>query len=116
MENLQMSEVNFFLFLIPGFLMVWCFRKFTGREIKGDFEFAGLSIFLGLINIMIWELLSKQEVINKTLENVYSATFILCLFAVIFAYIGSWVVLQDEWKIVKNFLKPRSVQFLKRKK
>jgi hypothetical protein len=113
MENFTISDFNFFLFAIPGFLMVWCFRKFTHKEIKSDFELVGLSIFWGLVNLALWEFFSGTKIVNETLKNIYVAALVLCLVGVLFSYIGSWIALQKWWLAVKVCLKSRPVRFIK---
>jgi hypothetical protein len=112
MENIQISELHFLIFIIPGFLMVWCFRKFTHKEIKSDFELIGLSVFWGLINLLLWELINKKETVAKMFENVYSAAFFLCLFGILCSYISSWVALQEWWSGLKKILKPKPIKFI----
>lgn len=110
MQNLQIADLNYLVFLIPGFLMVWCFKKFTAKPAPDDFEFAGLSFFWGLVNLMLWELLVKKEIVDQTLKNIYATTFILCIFAVVFAYGASWIALQDWWMGLKKIFKPRKLK------
>ena len=88
-----------------------------GREVKGDFEMLGLSTFWGLFNLIFFEVpyLHKQEVLTKVFQNIYATTFALCLCAIIVSYLASWAAKQQEWKFIKNFLKPKNIQFRRKK-
>ncbi len=111
MENLPISDFNFFLFIIPGFMMVWCFKKLTGREVKGDFELLGLSAFLGLVNLVILNSISKADNFAKLSQNVFAATIVSSVLSISLSYVLAWVVLQDEWQKLKKIFKPRKTKF-----
>jgi hypothetical protein len=107
--EISIDNLNFLLFVIPGFITVWSFRYFTRSKKTGDFEFLGLSFFWGLstllLTIFYYKLFLSQEKFLKMLENPYAAAFILSLFGFIFGWVGG-VLSRIKWfhKII-NWLK-----------
>lgn len=90
--QISINDLNFLLFIIPGFIIVWSFRYFTGSRKTGDFEFLGLSFFWGLTNLLLTFLYYKtfwsQEKFQTMLENPYGAVFTLSLFGFTLGWIG----------------------------
>lgn len=72
MENLSIDITHFLLFVIPGFILVWTFRNFTGSKKTGDFEYAGLSFFWGLVMVSIYGAMLPGR-LGDLLSNPYAA-------------------------------------------
>lgn len=87
---------HFFLFVIPGFITVWTLRHFIGSKEKTDFEYFALSVFWGLIMLVLYGYLSKQENFIKLLTNPYAAAIVLSFLGFIMGWIGS-VLSRTEW-------------------
>jgi H+/Cl- antiporter ClcA len=82
---------HFFLFVIPGFITVWSFRYFTDSKKSRDFEYLVLSIFWGLLMILLYELLSvvTKTQVTKLFQNPYAAAIVLSLLGLLVGWIGS---------------------------
>jgi len=96
---------HFFIFVIPGFITVWSFRYFTNSKKSADFEYFALSVFWGLLNILLYELISSQEQTDKLIQNPYVAATVLSIGGLIIGWIGG-VLSRTSWiqKII-NWLK-----------
>lgn len=98
---------HFFLFVIPGFITVWSFRHFIESKEKADFEYFALSVFWGLIMILLYGLFLKQEKFIKLLENPYAGAVTLSILGLIMGWLGSILIRTkcfqklDHW--FKNF-------------
>ena len=60
MTDIFNDQFAFWAFLIPGFVLVWSFRYFTDSKKTGDFEFLGLGIICGFINLIVYQWLTKH--------------------------------------------------------
>lgn len=106
MDYLSIGEYNFLIFIIPGFLTVWSFRYFAESQKKGDFEFLGLSFIWGLIMLIIFQLINKEDYrIERLLSNPYSAAIILSLFGFISGWFGNQIIQWGWFKKIIIFLK-----------
>lgn len=89
------SSIDLFhllLFVIPGFVFVWQYRRLTKSEYPGDFEYFGKSIFFGLVIMVIVQLLEKifgsfDKFLNL-LNNPYAASLILSIVSFSFAVLA----------------------------
>jgi len=82
------GQINFsdvLIFVIPGFITVWSFRNFTHSKKTGDFEYFGLSIFWGLVMVLLNSLIAEQNEFEKILGNPIAAAI---AFSVIGASLG----------------------------
>jgi membrane protease YdiL (CAAX protease family) len=69
---------HMFLFVIPGFVTVWSFRFFRKNEKKcGDFEYFALSVFWGLVMLLLYNLVANSEQLEKLVGNIYAAALVL---------------------------------------
>ncbi len=69
-----------YLIVLSGFMTVWSYRHVTGSTRTGEFEYLGLSIFWGMLNLALYELLQPdQAAIATYLANPYAAGFALSL-------------------------------------
>ena len=59
MTNILNDQFAFWVFLVPGFVLIWSFRYFTNSDKKGDFEFFGLSIAGGFFIFLLYGILVK---------------------------------------------------------
>lgn len=59
MPELPIDKISFWILIIPGFILVWSFRYFTDSKKAGDFEFLGLGIFWGIMNIVLLSFMMK---------------------------------------------------------
>ena len=87
---------HFFIFVIPGFITVWSFRYFTNSKKSADFEYFALSVFWGLLNILLYELISSQEQTDKLIQNPYVAATVLSIGGLIIGWIGG-VLSRTRW-------------------
>ena len=98
---------HFFIFVIPGFITVWSFRHFIESKEKADFEYFALSVFWGLVMLLLYGLLSKQENFIKLLKNPYFGAVALSILGALMGWIGSILIKMkcfqklDYW--FKNF-------------
>ncbi len=107
MDQINLDVYHFLIFIIPGFIVVWTFRYFTGSKKDGDFEFLGLSFFWGLVVLMLFILINElsadaKKAALKLLENPYAAAFVLSVFAVAIGWVGSEIVNSKWFKKIKN--------------
>lgn len=94
---------TFFTIILSGFITVWVFRYMTKTEKHLDtFEYLCLSAFWGLIIILIFEFLQKdQEKIVGLLTNHYASGIIFSLFfAPLLGFLGS--ILAGPLKYIFN--------------
>ena len=109
--NLQLSEINFLIFIIPGFVVVWTFRFFTGNKKQGEFEYVGLSFVWGLVlYILVWYLSTH---VLKGLKGIYQDEYgyglaaVLCTFGFILGWCGSILASWDWFNKVVNEFRPK---------
>lgn len=111
MENVSfnLSDVQYLLFIIPGFVVVWTYRFFSKPKPIGEFEYAGLSFIWGIILVastgFILKYLPDQELFNK---SPYNYTFWLSFFGLIFGWLGSFVARSKWLKKLIDFLRPEN--------
>lgn len=108
MQSFSLADINYLIFVIPGFMLVWTFRFFTRSEKKGEFELAGLSFFWGLIISLFISFISHFSptpfpVINK-IEGLYAASAVFSLFAVVGGFIGAWISSKSFFKRIMQYL------------
>ena len=74
METPQLDVFHFLVFLIPGFLAVWVYRKTIKSEKKiSDFEYAMFSFVWGLIIIAVFGTFAPKAITIQLFQNPYSA-------------------------------------------
>lgn len=95
--DLPISEANLFIFIIPGFIIVWTYRNYMGIKREGEFEYLALSLFWGLL------LLVFASLINNWIDGKLSVVFQnYYVFALIFSFIGFFIsraVAKAKYKI-----------------
>lgn len=96
---------HIFIFVIPGFITVWSFRYFTNSKKSSDFEYLALSIFWGLMILLLYELISTNERTKNLLENPYAAASVLSILGLIIGWFGSVLSRVDWIKKMINWLK-----------
>ncbi len=104
----SIDQFSFWIFLIPGFVLVWSFRYFTNSDKKGDFEFLGLGMFCGLLNLILYGLLIKWGLLKSVpMENQYSAAIILSMFSFTVGLMSAQISKYNWFKVVIRFLKSK---------
>lgn len=97
-----LADVNYLLFIIPGFVVIWSYRFFAKPKPIGEFEYAGLSFLWGIFLVastgFILQHLAKQPGFN---DSPYNYTFWLSIFGIFLGWIGSFVA---RWKRLKKFV------------
>lgn len=106
MPNIGPDDLGFWILLLPGFVMVWCFRRFTGSKKTGDFEFLGLGIVCGLFNFLFYGLLmelgiSKNLPLTK-LGEVYGAALVLLTWSFLLGFFCAKI---SQWPVFRRFMK-----------
>lgn len=98
---------HLFLFVIPGFITVWSFRYFSESKKSGDFEYFALSVFWGLVMLVVYEMIFTKEQISQLIGNPYAAALVFSLLSPFFGFFGSalsktnWFQRGATW--LKNF-------------
>jgi hypothetical protein len=98
MPSLPIDQFSFWILIVPGFLWTWSFRYFTDSEKPANFEFLGISFFLGVINLLLYGSLKKWTggedfPLTNTQELVvagFGLSIIALLFGLLFAQISKW--------------------------
>jgi hypothetical protein len=89
MDLTSIPYYNFLIFVIPGFITVWTYRHVSWSDKKScDFEYLGLSFFWGLIMLLLYGLINKNDSVKKLLENPYIAAFVLSGFGLFVGWLG----------------------------
>ena len=109
-----MDAQHLLIFALPGFVVVWTFRYFSHSNKKSDgFELFALSFIWGLILLLAVELLMQitqgvgyDKAIGDLLKNLYAASAILMLFAVILGWAGSYIVSRAKFKKLIEKISP----------
>lgn len=70
LNEITIDSFYFWILLLPGFALVWTFRYFTDSDKKGDFEFLGLSLFCGLLNLIYLGSLAKLGFDLSSLDSI----------------------------------------------
>lgn len=92
-------ESNYvFLFIIPGFITVWSFRYFTHSKKSGDFEYLALSLFWGLVMVLINNAVVPKDQFDAVVANQFAAALSFSILGFILGGFGAWAVNE-----VKNF-------------
>jgi hypothetical protein len=92
MENFSLDNWMFWIFVIPGFLMVWIFRYFHKSKSGSEFEYIGLSIFWGMLLISLvaflqhFRILKLPDVHLNNSGEVIGFASILCIVALLFGW------------------------------
>lgn len=114
MDFLTISDSNFLIFIIPGFLTVWAFRYFTKSKKQGDFELLGLSFVWGLILLVSTELLMKflyrngyDDKIHLLLVNPYVTAISLSFLGLIMGWFGSHISQDNSFKKLIKYISPK---------
>jgi hypothetical protein len=84
----QIGFTEILTFVIPGFITVWSFRNFTHSKKIGDFEYLGLSIFWGLIMVVLNSIISPKDSFREVLGNPFAAAI---AFSFVGCILGFWV-------------------------
>lgn len=87
-DQSSISSYMLLLFVIPGFITVWSFRHVGSIKKASDFEYFALSVFWGLVMLLIYELITPLEMVQKLLQNLYAAALILSMIGFLFGWIG----------------------------
>jgi hypothetical protein len=75
-------------------MTVWTFRYSADlKEKLGEFEYAGLSAFIGIIILALYNLTPKQnpDEVAKLFSNPFSTAITFSIFGMIFAWIAGLV-------------------------
>jgi len=99
---MEIDIFHLFLFVIPGFITVWSFRYFTNSKKNKDFEYFALSVFWGLIMLLIYELVGTKKQIEALIGNPYSAALVLSILGLTIGLMGSKVLQLSGFKNAKN--------------
>ncbi|MBL8029777.1 MAG: hypothetical protein JNN11_00840 [Candidatus Doudnabacteria bacterium] len=114
MENLSftMADVQYLLFIIPGFIVVWSYRFFSKHKSNiGEFEYAGLSFIWGLLLVA-----SGGFFLNKLfpgyyqsiIKNIYATNITFCFLGLVCGWIGGFVKEWRWWNELISFIKPEN--------
>ncbi len=94
MNYLAIGDLNFLIFIIPGFVTVWSFRFFSRIEKKGEFELLGLSFFWGLLILVIilpvLKIVLKES--NEFFNNPYAISLAASFFSPFIGWSGSKII------------------------
>ena len=106
MTNMPIDQFTFWIFLITGFMLVWSFRYFTDSKKQGDFEFLGLGIFCGFINLMIFSFLMKFSYAkfptnDNPLVEMYAAGLILSIVSISLGLLAAQI---SKWKWFRSLM------------
>lgn len=107
MENISVNlqDIHFLLLILPGFVLVWTYRRFTKPRPIGDFEYAGLSFIWGFLLVgltgHVLEYLPKQS-------NPYGIVFWFCIFGALIGWFGSFVARWEWVKKLINYFRPEN--------
>lgn len=81
---------NFLSFVLCGFTTVWTFRHLKKIQRTSDFEYLALSIFWGVVVLMLFDLLPgiNTDQKNKLLTNPFAAGLVLSIFGFSLGFFG----------------------------
>jgi len=89
MEIISVDAMHLFIFIVPGFIVVWSFRYFTDSIKNSDFEYLILGVIWGLLLLTFNGLVSTKDQLTKLLENPYAAALVFSLMGGFFGWLGS---------------------------
>lgn len=82
MDTFPIETFHLLIFTIPGFFIIWSYRKVRGGNAISDFEYLMFSLFWGLILLIVYASIVDQVTISTVLKNPYAT-------AVSFSLLGS---------------------------
>lgn len=90
LSNPTISDLHFLMFVLPGFIVVWSFRRLTKSKRDSGFEYFMLSFVWGFILFLFIVFLENKGFLDKSLlNNPYTIMGFSMLFAPILGWIGS---------------------------
>lgn len=112
MNQIPFDILQLLLFTIPGFFIVWSFRKASSSESISDFEYLMFSVFWGVVLLGFLGFSVTKETLNSALSNPYTACIVFSTLGIFFGSI-SGIMFKDRELFVIIFF--RIVKILKRK-
>jgi hypothetical protein len=111
MENaISISDFNYLIFIIPGFITVWTFRYFTRSEKKGEFETIAWSFIWGTFFFFVPQWIKHAfggSYLNTPLDNIgalYGVMLGLSVFSPFLGFVGACFVNRSMFQRIKKFL------------
>ena len=80
-ENIPIDLFNLLIFIMPGFF----FLKFFSNKKRSGFEYMILSLFWGIILVVLYYYILPTDKFMALIENPYAAGIAFSLFSVILA-------------------------------
>ncbi len=93
--EISASDLNYLLFVIPGFMVIWSYRHFTRAEKMGEFEYAAWSLIWGIFFMMAtytWGNFIGRPFPNIALDNLGGLNGVIAALtplAVLIGYVGA---------------------------
>lgn len=84
METFPVEAFHLLIFTIPGFFIVWSFRKINGENKISDFEYLMFSIFWGVLLLAFFASNLSKEKFITILNNPYAASLTFSIFGMFF--------------------------------
>jgi hypothetical protein len=88
LDQIPYDIAQLLLFTIPGFFIVWSFRKTAGSKQIAEFEYLMFSAFWGVILLGFLGFSISKETLTLALSNPYSACIIFSTLGVFFGGIA----------------------------
>ena len=104
----NLSGLELSIVLIPAFILVWAFRYFAGVAKTGEFEYIGLSIVWGIINMGIVGAVFSSAINNGAFGQIsVPITMVIpfSFFAFVFGFVGALISKARWFKKMIKFLK-----------
>lgn len=100
---------HLFLFVLPGFMFAWSYRRLAKLPRPGDFEYFGQSVFFGLVLLVLIQGILGTEKFVEMIGNPYSAALVLSIFAIAAAWAIHHAVeitddIRQNWRPVAKWL------------
>lgn len=112
MDVFPIDIFHLLLFTIPGFFIVWSFRKVNGENKINDFEYLMFSVFWGVILLAFFGSQLPKEKLNLILSNPYAGCLIFSIFGIFFGNgIGQLTKNKDFFIIIYT----KIIKLIKRK-
>jgi len=107
MADILTDQFAFWIFLVPGFILLWSFRYFTNSNKRGDFEFFGLGIAGGFLILLLYGLLVRWGAIESFKDEtpLYAAGFMLSILSYVAGLFCAQVSKWRWFRKIVNFLK-----------
>jgi len=105
----NLADIQYLLFIIPGFVVVWAYRFFARPKLIGEFEYAGLSFIWGIILLATALPITKHLVNYAELQkNLYALTLSFAMYGFVYGWLGSFIARCKWFKKAVDFFRPEN--------